>query len=99
MHGSHGRTSQPQWGGGGEVSTGLLGPPDLVVGFEADAVSGIHRSNGVRSSTSLMYQTFFWLSQRAPSALTLSFSAKGVVRLMRMLGLSIWIATTRQLAG
>jgi len=36
-----------------------------------------------------MYQTFLAASQRAPRALTASFSAKGVTRLMRMAGLSV----------
>lgn len=90
MHGSQGRTSQPQWAGPGKVPTGLLASRDWTEGFATATGSGIHRLNGVRSSTSLMYQTFFWLSQRAPNALTWSFSAKGVIRLMRMGGLSAW---------
>jgi len=46
---------------------------------------GIHRENAVRSATSTMYQHFLVASQRAPSALTASFSAKGVTRLILML--------------
>jgi hypothetical protein len=41
----------------------------------------------VRSGTSVMYQTFLAASHRAPRALTASFSAKGVTRLMRMAGI------------
>lgn len=48
----------------------------------ADAKSGIHRINGVRSATSTMYHCFFAESQRAPSAFAASFSAKGVTRLI-----------------
>ncbi len=40
--------------------------------------------NGVRSSTSTMYQHFFAASQRAPSALAASFSANGVIKLIRI---------------
>lgn len=49
---------------------------------------GIQRANGVRSATSLIYQTFLAGSQRAPNALTASFSANGVTRLILMGGLS-----------
>ena len=54
-------------------------PPGLSV---AASKSGIHRENGVTSDTSVMYQTFWAASQRAPRALTVSFSAKGVARFL-----------------
>lgn len=53
----------------------------------AASMCGIHRANGVRSAASTMYQHFLPASQRAPRALTASFSAKGVTRLIRMLGI------------
>jgi hypothetical protein len=40
--------------------------------------------NGVRSSTSTMYQHFLAASQRAPSALAASFSVNGVTKLIRI---------------
>ena len=40
--------------------------------------------NGVSSPTSTMYQHFLAASQRAPSALASSFSANGVIRLIRI---------------
>lgn len=45
---------------------------------------GIQRKNGVRSVTSVMYQSFLAASQRAPSAFAASFSAKGVTKLILM---------------
>ena len=49
--------------------------------------SGIQRRNGVRSATSWMNQTLRVASQRAPSALVESFSAKGVTTLILMGGI------------
>jgi hypothetical protein len=54
----------------------------------AASISGIHRLKGARSATSTMYQHFLAASQRAPSALTASFSAKGVTRLILMAEIS-----------
>jgi len=59
----------------------LAAPPE---GSLADSKSGIQRMNGVRSATSVMYQSFWAGSQRAPRAFTASFSAKGVTRLILM---------------
>ncbi len=53
----------------------------------AASMFGIQRANGVRSSTSTMYQIFLVESQRAPRALTASFSAKGVTRLILIDGI------------
>lgn len=56
----------------------------------AASKSGIQRINGVRSATSVMYQSFLAASQRAPNALTASFSANGVTKLILMEELSRW---------
>jgi hypothetical protein len=64
----------------------LAGP---LEGSLAATMSGIQRMNGVRSATSVMYQSFLAGSHLAPSAFTASFSAKGVTRLILMGGLSI----------
>lgn len=48
----------------------------------AASMFGIHRKKGVRSAGSTMYQSFLAGSQRAPRALTASFSANGVTRLI-----------------
>ncbi len=55
----------------------------------AAARSGIQRANGVRSATSVMYQSFLLASQRAPRAFTASFSANGVIRLILTRELSV----------
>ena len=89
---SHGSTSQPQ------SATSLTATKEVFGGenfcFTAGCVRsglsvtasafGIQRANGVRSATSTMYQHFLAASQRAPSALTASFSAKGVTKLILM---------------
>ena len=82
---SQGSTWQPQ--------PAITGPPVTIgpCGFSGLADEGesvIQRANGVRSATFWMYQHFFFGSQRAPSALASSFSAKGVLRLIRILVLS-----------
>ena len=46
--------------------------------------SGIQRVNGVRSATSWTYQIFFAASQRAPSALAVSFSVYGTFKSILM---------------
>jgi len=53
----------------------------------ADSIFGIQRENGVRSVTLTMYQSFLEPSQWAPSALTASFSANGVVRFILIGGI------------
>ena len=59
---------------------------ELVAGRSvATCTTGIQRMKGVRSATSLMYQSLLAASQRAPSALTASFSAKGVFKLTLIL--------------
>ena len=50
----------------------------------AAATSGIHRMNAVKSVTSMMYQIFFAASQRAPSALAVSFSTNGTFKSILM---------------
>ncbi len=65
----------------GIFAADLAAPPE---GSLAASKSGIQRMNGVRSATSVMYQSFLAASQRAPRALTASFSAKGVTRLILM---------------
>jgi hypothetical protein len=68
----------------GSVNFGLTVGAALPDTFIAASMFGIHRIYGVRSATSVMYQHFFAASQRAPSALTASFSAKGVTKLILM---------------
>jgi len=78
---SQGSTSQPQPAiTGPPVTTGLCDFSELV----EEGESVIQRANGVRLATFWMYQHFFFGSQRAPSALASSFSAKEVSRLMRI---------------
>jgi hypothetical protein len=83
---THGSTWQPQCGTttvdfvmtpGDCFAGALAAPPE---GALAVSRFGIQRMNGVRSTTSVTYQSFFAPSQRAPSAFTASFSAKGVTR-------------------
>jgi hypothetical protein len=97
LQSSQGRTSHPQCGtsltglegAGSLVGFGgeLLGlvvrgvPPASELSVSASKF-GIHRRNGVRSATSVMYQSFLVASQRAPSAFTASFSANGVTKLI-----------------
>lgn len=87
---THGSTWQPQRGTAivdlvmtpGDCLAGALAvPPE---GSLAACRFGIQRMNGVRSATSVMYQSFLAGSQRAPKAFTASFSAKGVTRLILM---------------
>lgn len=92
---SQGSTSQPQSaqsltdfagvlaGVGGENFGFVIcgAPPDTSM---AASMFGIQRENGVRSATSTMYQHFLAASQRPPRALTASFSAKGVTKLILM---------------
>src|SRR3990167_10969064 len=61
--------------------------PTTAASSVAASMSGIQRMNGVRSWGSTTYQILRAESHRAPSALAASFSANGVVRLMRMRGL------------
>lgn len=63
-----------------EVFTGRVGPS--VGSAVAASTLGIHRKNGVRSATSMMYQIFLVASQRAPNAFAASFSANGVTKLI-----------------
>ncbi len=65
----------------GALTAGLAASPE---GSLAVSRFGIQRMNGVRSATSVMYQTLLAPSQRAPSAFTASFSAKGATRLILM---------------
>ena len=68
----------------GEASLGLL-VCCLSMAFrlsDADSPFGIQRKNGVRSALSTIYQSFWVVSQRAPSAFTASFSVKGVIKLI-----------------
>ncbi len=71
-------------------------PADLLIGATllaaftvAADTSGIQRKNGVRSTTSTMYQSLFVESHLAPKAFAASFSAKGVTRLILMWALSL----------
>ena len=73
------------------VAVNPASPPE---GALAASTFGIQRINGVRSATSVMYQSFLAASQRAPSAFTASFSAKGVTRLILMGELSTAAALT-----
>ena len=69
------------------VSTSASIHRDYVSVPAVDAGNGMQMSeqmNGKRSGASVMYQTFLAASQRAPSALTASFSAKGVTRSILM---------------
>lgn len=63
-----------------------FGAEGIATAFVSTAafMSGIHFMNGDKSFTSWMYQTLRVPSQRAPKALTASFSAKGVTKLIRM---------------
>ncbi|HOE42159.1 MAG TPA: hypothetical protein PLB25_11100 [Rhodoferax sp.] len=95
---SHGSTRHPQsatlsdslavaMAGVGSENFGFVtfsAPPDTST---ANSMFGIHRSNGVRSATSTMYQHFLAASHRAPKALTVSFSAKGVTKLILIAGI------------
>ena len=72
---------------GDGLAGALAIPPE---GSLAASRFGIQRMNGVRSATSVMYQSFLVPSQRAPSAFTASFSAKGVAKLILMRELSLW---------
>jgi hypothetical protein len=77
-------TSSDRW-------IGAVGVLAAVSGEIAVAASkfGIHRKNGLRSATSWIYQTLRMASQRAARALTESFSAKGVTKLILMAELSM----------
>ena len=75
----------------GALAADLAGSPESSL---AASRFGIQRMNGVRSATSVMYQSFLAASQRAPSAFTASFSAKGVTRLILMDELSTAAALT-----
>jgi hypothetical protein len=62
MHDSQGKTGQPQWGGGGLSFTAeAVQPKSLLdaMGMSNPGLMVIQRANGVRSSTSVMYQHFF----------------------------------------
>ncbi len=75
-----------------DVLLGLAGvvpllPAELSI---AAFMSGIQRIKGVKSATSTMYQLLRTESHRAPSAFALSLSAKGVTKLILMLGIISW---------
>ena len=65
------------------MSVDFLVPP-LLLPSVAAFTFGIHRENGVRSDTSLTYQILFAASQRAPSALAVSFSGYGTFKSILM---------------
>jgi hypothetical protein len=91
---------QPQWGMAC-VDWGVTDGLDPVGSFSAgeaaiaDFMSGIQRMNGVRSVMSTMYQFLRTESHRAPSALTLSFSAKGVTKLILIGNYLYWASYGR----
>ncbi len=62
-----------------DLARDLAAPPEASL---ATSKSRIQRMNGVRSATSVTYQSLLAPSQRAPKAFTVAFSAKGVTRLM-----------------